>query len=144
MWRELVQQICKICIFFPAATQQQIAELEASLRTKLSVDLISLLFETNGIGKDTELNTIFSVEKIKSVNLDFRSAPEFQDIFAPFDLLLFFAEAGNGDYFAFEITNNEVIKPNIWVWNHEDDGRRIIASSLDKYLIGWLSGNISI
>ncbi|WP_162255066.1 hypothetical protein [Paenibacillus sp. Soil522] len=35
----------------------------------------------------------------------------------------FFADAANGDQFAFPILNGKIVKKDIYVWNHEDDSR---------------------
>ena len=58
----------------------------------------------------------------------------------PFDPLLFFADAGNGDQFAFPITTAGA-RNDVFVWTHEDDSRRWYAASLDKYVAWWLSGD---
>jgi SMI1-KNR4 cell-wall len=59
----------------------------------------------------------------------------------PFDPLLFFADAGNGDQFAF------LWKPRrdeIFVWDHESDSRSWVAGSLHQYLQWWLDGTLRI
>jgi len=57
---------------------------------------------------------------------------------------LFFADAGNGDQFAYKIEDGQVKSPDIYVWNHEDDSRIRIAPSLRAYLEGWLQGTLSV
>jgi hypothetical protein len=57
----------------------------------------------------------------------------------PFDSLLFFADAGNGDQFAFPITGARV-RDDVFVWDHESDSRRWYAGSLGQYIDWWLSG----
>jgi len=61
----------------------------------------------------------------------------------PFDCLLFFADAGNGDQFAFAILNGESRRDDIFVWNHEDDSRCWVALRLDTFYEGWLTGRIT-
>ena len=55
----------------------------------------------------------------------------------------FFADAGNGDRFAFPIFQEDVQQGPVFVWDHEDDTRREISISLKSYLEDWLSGKIS-
>jgi hypothetical protein len=58
----------------------------------------------------------------------------------PFDSLLFFADTGTGDQFAYPITPTG-IRDDIYVWDHEDDSRRWYAARLEQYLAWWLSGD---
>jgi hypothetical protein len=62
----------------------------------------------------------------------------------PFDHLLFFADAGDGDQFAFGILNGEIRNPDIFVWNHENDSRTWVAPSLDVYLEWWINGKLKV
>ena len=61
-----------------------------------------------------------------------------------FDPLLFFADAGNGDQFAFVITAGKIRRPDIFAWDHENDSRTWVAPSLAKYLEWWLSGDLKL
>ena len=60
----------------------------------------------------------------------------------PFDHLLFFADARNGDQFVFPVMADSVIRQDV-LWNHNDDSRTCVAPSLaallKKGLQGWLS-----
>src|SRR5579863_7464431 len=130
MWCELIQRICPGCTFYLPATRDQISRLEKTFQVRLpdNVDLASLLYETNGVGKGGEINTVWPIETIEKMNSDFRSVPILGETFASFDQLLFFAGAGNGDYFAFDVTNGEITRQDIIVWDHEDDRRRVVAN----------------
>ena len=59
----------------------------------------------------------------------------------PFDPLLFFADTGNGDQFAFVLTPP---RDDIFVWDHETDSRTWAAGSLDQYLQWWVDGTLKI
>ncbi|MEZ5281816.1 MAG: SMI1/KNR4 family protein [Acidimicrobiales bacterium] len=59
----------------------------------------------------------------------------------PFDPLLFFADTGNGDQFAFVLTPP---RDDIFVWDHETDSRTWAAGSLDQYLQWWADGTLKI
>ena len=61
----------------------------------------------------------------------------------PFDALLFFADAGNGDQFAFPITATAA-RDDVFVWDHENDSRSWYAASLKSYLESWLTGSRAV
>lgn len=63
----------------------------------------------------------------------------FDGLYMPFDPLLFFAYAGNDDQFAFRWQTARV---EVFAWDHEDDSRRCVAPSLEKYLDWWLNGTL--
>jgi hypothetical protein len=67
-----------------------------------------------------------------------------QNLIHAFEGLLFFADAGNGDQFAFAVAGGQVRRSDIFVWNHEDDSRTWLAKDLREYLEGWISGRITI
>ena len=70
----------------------------------------------------------------------FRRDPEFARLYMPFEPLLFFADAGNGDQFAFVIRDRPA---DVFVWDHESDSRSMVAPGLATYLEWWLDGRIS-
>jgi hypothetical protein len=70
-----------------------------------------------------------------------RSSPDFANLYMPFEAMLFFADAGNGDQFAFVIRDRPA---DVFVWDHETDSRTMIAPSLATYLEWWLNGRLSI
>jgi hypothetical protein len=63
----------------------------------------------------------------------------------PFDHLLFFGDAGNGDQFAFSIQADGAIhRPDVFAWNHEDDSRVWVAPTLKVFFERSLAGKIKI
>ena len=58
----------------------------------------------------------------------------------PFDGMVFFADAGNGDQFGIALSGNQ----EVYVWNHEDDSRTWVAPTVIAYLEGWMTGGLSI
>ena len=91
---------------------------------------LNLLNETNGVFDKFDCPLIWSTGKIIEDNLFFRNFDDYKDIYMPFDNLMFFSDGGNGDLFGFAILNGSIQKEDIYVWNHEDDSRTWIASSL--------------
>jgi hypothetical protein len=143
-WREFVQSLTSDFTFHSSATLDEIEKVESSLGILFPDELKSLLQESDGIVGSYGSGLIWDVERIKKDNLNFRQFPDFKDLYMPFDHLLFFADAGNGDQFAFGILNRKIRNPDIFVWNHEDDSRTWVAPSLDAYLEWWLNGKLKV
>ncbi len=143
-WREFVQSLTSDFAFHSSATLDEIEKVESSLGILSPDDLKSLLQESDGIVGSYGSGLIWDVERIKKDNLNFRQFPDFKDLYMPFDHLLFFADAGNGDQFAFGILNRKIRNSDIFVWNHEDDSRTWVAPSLDVYLEWLLNGKLKV
>jgi hypothetical protein len=143
MWIEQIQLLEPAATFLPAATDEQIATLEAFLGVALPDDLKNLLFESNGVQGRKGNSLIWSTEESLQRNQEMRT-PEMRANYLSFEHLLFFADAGNGDQFAYGIIQGEVKFQKIYAWKHEDDSRICFASSLEAFLTGWLSGKRSI
>lgn len=77
-------------------------------------------------------------------NLFFWTIHEHRDFIKPLDTFLFFSDAGNGDLFGYSIIDGSIQTEDIYVWNHEDDSRRAIASTLEEFIKGWIIGDISV
>jgi len=144
MWREMIAVLEADTTFFPAATTEQIQEVEQALGIALPNSLKMLLLETDGVYGPYELGLIWSVERIRKHNLDMRISETYRKSYMPFHAPLFFAEAGNGDLFAFPLVEHEIRASNVFVWSHENDSRTWVAPSLEKYLEWWLDGTMKI
>jgi hypothetical protein len=142
MWRELIQALDPNCTLFPPATEQQIAVVEQNLGVALPNDLRSLLSETNGVIREYSY-LINNLDDIMRNNSFFRTNSHYVEAYMPFDCLLFFAEVGTGDLFAFPIVGKTVRK-DVFVWEHEDDSRVWVAPSMEKYLEWWIEGKIEL
>lgn len=144
MWCEFIKALEPKASFRVAATETQLTELEKTLDVSLPVDLKSLLMESNGVLGEFELRLVWTVEEMHQYNSKMRTDPTFVHYFMPFSCLLFFADAGNGDLFAFSIVQGKVGRSDVYVWNHEDDSRTWAAPSLKVYLEWWLNGKLNI
>jgi hypothetical protein len=69
---------------------------------------------------------------------------ELRELYMSFADLVFFADAGNGDQFAFSVQSNQIRKPDTYAWNHENDSRVWVASSLRQYIEWWATGKIEL
>jgi hypothetical protein len=144
MWRELVSKHDDSASFATAATSFELAQAAESLGVPFPESLRSVLLESNGIEGEYGLGLLWPVSRIVSDNLSFRNNPDFRELYMPFDCLLFFADAGNGDQFGFVILDGEVRRDDIFAWNHEDDSRSWIAPHLEAYFDWWMSGRITV
>ena len=134
MWKKLLDKLTKQATFADPADPQAIHHAQTALELAIPTDLIELLTESNGVKGDYRLDLIWPIERIEADNLAFRRNPEFAQLYMPFDHLLFFADSGDGSQFAFPIQQNEIRKPDIFLWNHETDSRTWVAPNLQKYL----------
>lgn len=144
MWKNYIHSISKEYNFRDPAAESEITQIKEELNVELPEKLIKLFDETNGVFDIYDFPLIWSAEQMIEENLFYRNDEEYKNIFMPFDHLLFFASAGNGDLFGYAILNGHIQKEDIYVWDHEDDSRRWIASSLEEFIKGWIISEISI
>ena len=143
-WLTRIGQLEPHAIFSRGALPSQIESCEKSLRLSLPSSLKELLYQSNGVEGEYGLALVWPIDRIEQDNLSFRSNADYADLYMAFDSLLFFGDAGNGDQFAFPIHEGSVRRPDVFVWNHEDDSRTWAAPSLDLYLEWWLSGRLKL
>jgi hypothetical protein len=144
MWKQLIESLTPDCEFAPPALWAEVTLAEDKLRVKFPDHLRSLLLESNGVQGQYGLGLIWPLERIVADNKMFRENEDFRDLYMSFDSLLFFADAGNGDQFAFPIQNGAINHLDVFAWTHENDSRSWVASSLAKYLEWWLNGTIKL
>ena len=128
--------------FQPPAMNDEIRQAEAALAVKLPGSLIELLLETNGVQTDYG-EFIWSARQIADQNLDYRTNPDFAQLYMPFGCLLFFAEEGNGDLFAFRVLQGEAQSDAVFRWDHESDSRTLVAGRLESFVGRWLRNELS-
>ncbi|MFI9723860.1 SMI1/KNR4 family protein [Streptomyces sp. NPDC052396] len=128
-------------VFQSPASESSLIRCAAVLGHPLPADLAALLRESDGIEGEYGDGLIWSAERIASENQNLRETTELATLYMPFDPLIFFADAGNGDLFAFLA---RIDRPDVFVWNHENDSRTWAALSLAKYVEWWLAGQIKL
>lgn len=141
MWREHISNLTEDAVFSDPASAQDLERAEEALGGPLPEPLVDLLGETDGVRGAYGLGVVWPLSRIVEDNLLFRTNPDFADLYMPFDPLLFFADAGNGDQFAFLWMPR---RDEIFVWDHESDSRSWVAGSLHQYLQWWLDGTLRI
>lgn len=144
MWRERIRAWCPSAILGHPASDHDLRAAETALSVALPEALRELLLETDGVDGEYGLGLIWPAARIREDNVRFRNDPEFTELYMPFEPLLFFADAGNGDQFAFVILAGAITRPDVFAWDHEDDSRTWVAPSLEKYLEWWLSGRLKL
>ena len=144
MWRSFLQSLSPHCRFSSASTTDFISDAQRRLQVGFPAELIELLSESDGIQGQYGLGLVWSVERIVADNLAFRANADFQKLYMPFDCLLFFGDAGNGDQFAYSICAGAIRRSDVFAWEHEQDSRSWVAPSLRTYLDWWLTGRIKL
>jgi hypothetical protein len=143
MWRERILTMCPAAEFGAPSSAAELAATEAAVGAALPLALRELLLECDGVHGNYGLGVIWSAARIRGDNLHFRTNADFRTLYMPFDSLLFFADAGNGDQFAFPVVGGAV-RDDVFVWNHENDSRSRAAPSLQLYVEWWLTGRLKI
>ncbi len=141
MWNEHIASLTEAAVYSDPASAQALKAAEEALGGPLPEPLVDLLSETDGVRGEYGLGLVWPLSRIVEDNQLFRTNPEFAELYMPFDPLLFFADAGNGDQFAFLWKSR---RDEIFVWNHESDRRSWVAGSLHQYLQWWLDGTLRI
>lgn len=144
MWKDFISSLTNQYEFNQPLSEQGILEVENRLHIKMPDELEDLLSESNGVMGEYGLNLIWDAKRIIEDNLRFRNSSNFKELYMPFDSLLFFGDAGNGDQFAYATLNGVISKGSIYAWNHEDDSRIWVAPSLKKFFEWWIKGQIKI
>jgi hypothetical protein len=140
MWQEYISGLTDAGVFKEPVPVWCLNEAEKDLTVAFPEELRELLRESDGVEGEYGLALAWPLERMRHDNRHFRSNPEFRRLYMPFDCLLFFADAGNGDQFAFAILDGEVRRTDVYTWNHKDDSRTWVASSLKQYLEWTLTG----
>ena len=144
MWRDRIKSMTAKAEFAAPANAGAVALAEEALGVRLPAELAAVLKESDGVSGEYGLGLLWPIERIKEDNQRFRSLPDFKDLYMPFDSLLFFGDAGNGDQFAFTVLQGEVRRGDIFVWDHETDSRTWVAPSLGTFYDWWLTGKLKI
>ncbi|MEK3936861.1 SMI1/KNR4 family protein [Sporosarcina sp. FSL W7-1349] len=144
MWKSYIRSIANGYHFTEPADHASIARVHQELHVFLPPDLLTLLNETDGVFDEFNCPLIWPADKIVEENLFFRNFADYKDLYMPFDHLLFFSDSGAGDLFGYSILNGQIQRDDIFVWNHEDDSRTWVASSLKDFIDGWVNDRITV
>ena len=133
-WRRRLERVAPEGKFGEGASERDVAAAERALRVPLPEELRALLLESDGIADRYGTRTVWQVAELVRRNVAFRTEPSFRELYMPFDAMLFFGEAGDGDQFFHRILDGEVRHPDIYVWSHETDSRSWRSPTLAAFL----------
>ncbi|WP_153722895.1 SMI1/KNR4 family protein [Sporosarcina cascadiensis] len=143
MWKSYINKISKDHSFAEPASEAEIFLLADELSVDLPRKLLELYSETNGVFDSFDCHLIWPVSRIIEDNMFFRNFDEYKEMYMSFDQLLFFSDNGCGDLFCNRILNGTIQTEDIYVWNQEDDSRTWDVASLETFIKGWITGEIS-
>lgn len=143
MWKDYLRGLSEVCMFQKAATEIELLSIKKGLHVDLPKKLIDLYHETNGVFGQYNIPFIWSTNQMVKENMIVWNVAELENDKKTANLL-FFSDAGNGDLFGYSLSLGKVQSEDIYVWNHEDGSKRVIVSSLEEFLKGWISGDISV
>lgn len=138
MFRELIANCssdCKYVRLQEPATIEQIKVAEKEIGCCFPVELISLLKELNG---DKWL--FFSIDEIINTTKTVREA--FEEDYLDIEKHLFFAGNGCGDYYCYEIINDEADITSIYMWEHETNETHKVASNITELIKRYYNNEI--
>ena len=139
MWRDTIAGLDSAATLADPVTEEDLRRADERLGQPLPAARRSLLLETDGVTDKYGVGLIWELDRIVADNLTFRRHPDFARLYMPFDPLLFFADAGNGEQFA--VLSPPLDRNDVFAWNHEDDSRRWVAPDVETYL-RWRDGRI--
>jgi hypothetical protein len=135
MWRELIETLNDQSAdpdptleFFAPTSFDQVRYAEQMLDTAFPEELTQLLLETNGIQLAYGMGFVWSIDEIIQSNLAKR-----RDNTA-YEAALFFADAGNGDQYYYEVATGRSQSTNIHYWKHKTNDTLWVADSLRQYI----------
>lgn len=131
VWRELILEMYPEADLSDPADEVTLAEVEKHLMLPLPFELASLLRETDGVTNEYGDAVVWSARRLVEDNLAIRGEPDYLELYAPFDEMIFFGDSDMGPQFAYVHTD---YGPGIVVWDHESDRRRLVVVSLRDYL----------
>lgn len=133
MWRELITRLYADAEFTAPVPDEEIDSIERSLGQPVPAELRGLLRESDGVRDEYGAGLVWSVREIVEQNAAFRADPDLAGLYMSFDQLMFVADNGGGDQFAY--VRVPAGRPeDVFVWDHETDERKRVAASLRDYL----------
>ncbi|MFF4368106.1 SMI1/KNR4 family protein [Streptomyces sp. NPDC001594] len=130
-WRELVLGLLPEAELAGPADEADLAEVERALGQPLPDDLAALLRECDGVVGRHGTDVVWSARRIARDNAELRGTPGFASLYMPFEPLMFFGDNGGGDLFGVVRIPE---RSDVFVWDHESDGRSWAAGGVEDYL----------
>ncbi|MCX6855838.1 MAG: SMI1/KNR4 family protein [Verrucomicrobia bacterium] len=132
-WRHVFAVCFPTAELVAPATQAALDVAKLTLGRHLPPDLESLLLTSDGVTVES-VSLISSLSEIITTNIDYRVNRVRADCM-PFDHMLFFGSAYDGDMFAYPISQKDDYIDSVFIWGHEMDCREFFAYSLLDYVM---------
>ena len=133
-WRRRLTELGARLPLAAPAERSTLAATERALALPLPAELRALLAQCDGVHDRYGTEIVWRAEELAIRNDEFRRSPEFRDLYMPFDAVLFFGDAGNGDRYFHRLLGGEVRDPDVYVWDHETDSRVWKFGGLEAFL----------
>lgn len=140
MWNELIRSLAPTAVFAEPLSELRLKRAEDAMGHPFPAQLAALLRESNGVAGEHGLGLVWSADRIVEDNMALRTNGQLGALYMPFEPLLFFGDAGNGDQFA--LRSPPVERGDVFAWDHESDSRTWVAPDVETYLRWWLTGKI--
>jgi hypothetical protein len=118
------------CEFSPPVVSGAIAAAELALGCTFPSDLKQLYAETDGVVAHYGANLVMPLQAAIRENKMLRQSPEFRGLYMPFNHMLVFGGAGNGDLFFIPIRADGSLGQGVFICDHESDSRSYFANSI--------------
>ncbi|GAB3458428.1 hypothetical protein GCM10027570_42070 [Streptomonospora sediminis] len=132
VWRELIVELYPQAELADPADAAVVAVIEKELELPLPFELASFFGECDGVCNEYGDAVVWPARRVVEDNLAMRAEPDYVELYAPFDELIFFGDSDMGPQFAYVHTD---YGPGVVVWDHESDRRRLVSVSLRDYLV---------
>jgi hypothetical protein len=133
MWRELIGRLYGDAEFAAPASDGEIDEIERRLGQAVPDGLRELLRQANGVRAEYGSGLVWSAQEIVRENTEFRRNGDLGGLYGSFDRLMFIGDNGGGDQFGY-VQGPSGPHGGVYVWDHETDERKRVATSLEDYL----------
>ncbi|GIJ44801.1 SMI1/KNR4 family protein [Virgisporangium aliadipatigenens] len=130
-WRELVAGLLPEATFGEPATGAEVRAIVDGLGQPVPKDLTALLCEVGSVRDSYGTEVVWSAARILRDNRSFRADADYRSLYMPFEPLMFFGDAPDASQFGFV---RQPVRPDVFVWDHETDGRWWVARDLEDYL----------
>ena len=138
-WRSRLAAHGRAVRLATSASPAAVEHLVRALGVALPDAMRELLLDSDGVADRYGAWIVWPAAEIARRNEEFRTKAEFRQLYMPFDAMLFFGEAGNGDHFFYRVLDGVVREPDVYIWEHETDNRVWRAPRLDAFLTAQLT-----
>jgi len=123
------------CEFLPPVLPAEITAAENALGSAFPDDLKQLYSQTDGVSAHYGAPLVMPLQKAVQENQTLRQSPDLRGLYMPFNHMLIFGAAGNGDLFFFPIHSDGSLAHIVFIWDHESDSRSYFANSLQDLFL---------